>query len=155
MITCGRENPLCLWALWRVETLEAEALWQGHSSRIWLILPSGSSHNILVRPFSCLGFPCSLLKPASLGVAAPLLGPRLCDCAGCLLWTSSGLLASLPWALCIPYIPLSVLSIYLVPFLYCHGLFILVPRFLPSYSLRPPHGIFRPIIGLFCSTSGE
>src|SRR6266702_6072083 len=96
--------------------VEAEAVWQGCSSQIWLILPP----LILLAPLSfCLGFPPSLLHLASTGVVA-LLDPTF--------------LTSFPFMDLVPYI---------FSFPYCHGLFILVPHFFPSYLRTPPHGCSR------------
>ncbi len=48
-----------------------------------------------------------------------------------------------PSGLLIPYITFLILASFMGFLLYCLGLFILVPHFLPSYLLRPPHSIFK------------
>ncbi len=115
VITAGGENPLHLWALWGVETLEAEATWQGCALCIWLILPLASATHPFLLTFFPFGRSYSLYL-----IRLPLvLLPLFWDfgfCVWCFSGVLFGLLALLPWALCTPYISFHQLAYICVPF---------------------------------------
>ncbi len=96
MIASGRENPLHLWAFWGAAMLEAEATWQGCTLRIWLILPLALATPLpsALSPYRWHFCPYSNWLPLGGAFFGILIGP----------------LASLPWALCTPYILLWFIS---------------------------------------------